>query len=154
MDEIIKITKKLVGDFNDNIGSTMDSKSITNTGQAKQSLRVEFDEKSVRSLGINYIEILNDGRPPGKFAPVDNITEWVRTKLGITEEKELKYVSFLVNRKIATEGTEIYKDKSKGLQIDERVKALTSALTFALPKAAKIDAQILLNKFKLKTKTI
>ena len=55
-----------------------------------------------------YVE---NGRRPGKFPPIDNILEWVKTKPQLArpnrlDRKELapKQLAFLVARKIATKG--------------------------------------------------
>lgn len=55
-----------------------------------------------------YVE---NGRKPGKFPPIDNILEWVKTKPQLArpnrlDRKEIsqKQLAFLVARKIATKG--------------------------------------------------
>jgi hypothetical protein len=100
------------------IKSVMSDKRIDNTKKTSGSIHKQSSENNLKILGYSPpIEQLEKGRPPGKFAPVEPIREWVRTKLGISDEKEIKSVGFLVNRKIAFEGTNIYIDNSKGLEL-------------------------------------
>jgi hypothetical protein len=53
---------------------------------------------------LNYVQPVDLGTKP-HFPPVEALIDWVRTKLGITNEKEARGVAFLVARKIAREGT-------------------------------------------------
>lgn len=62
------------------------------------------------SLAPHWKHVEN-GRRPGKFPPIDNILEWVKTKPQLArpnrlDRKELapKQLAFLVARKIATKG--------------------------------------------------
>ena len=58
-----------------------------------------------------YWKYVENGRRPGKFPPIDNILDWVKTKPQLTrpnrlDRKELapKQLAFLVARKIAAKG--------------------------------------------------
>ena len=148
MSEVLDITIKLVEDFNNDIKADIIGKNINDTGNAIQSLRVDFDTKrqTVQSVGADYIEILNTGRAPGKFPPVQAIREWVQSKLGVSEA-EANSVAYLVGRKIANEGTAIFKDKKKGLQIEDKVINLRVKLKEEIPKYAKADVLNTLRKF-------
>ena len=137
MNDILLHTAKLVKDFNDSIIKDLDTKRITNTGKAKQSLRVEVGLTNVRSLGIDYLLYLDQGRSSGKFPPVLKITEWVREKLKISNSRELKQVSYLVGRKISKEGTEIFKNKSKGIELDKKIDVLKFRIRTDIPTTMK-----------------
>jgi len=142
---------KALEDFNLSIKDDIFAKGLNNTGEAANSLKVvEIDQRHFQSVGSDYIEILDRGRGPGKFAPVDSIQEWVKTKLGITENKELKQVAFLVNRKLAREGSAIFKDHSKGLEIDKKIETLREKLIPELVAFEKANVIKELNKFQLK----
>ena len=52
-----------------------------------------------------YAGVMESGRRPGaKFPPVQAMLFWVKTRLGIEDEKLAKSVAFLVGRKIAKKG--------------------------------------------------
>ena len=102
-----------------------------NTGGAASSLEV----KGNQLLGNDYIYYLDQGRRPGRFPPVKNMIEWVNSKLGI-QGKEAKSIAFLVGRKLANEGSEIFKDKSKGIRLDELIDETLEELYKELPNEA------------------
>jgi hypothetical protein len=143
MSELLKNTAILVEDFNEKIKQDLDSKGIDNSRVASNSLRVVVNEKenSVQSRGVFYLEYLNRGRPPGKFPPPDVIKDWVITK-------PVDINPFLVGRKIAREGTEIFKNRSKGIEVDKKSQELLKELKEKAPKWAKQDLLIQLKQFK------
>ena len=146
MSELIKNTVKLVERLNEDIRQTLAAKKIDNTKEAANSLRIDVDEQRerVRSLGVFYIYFLDVGRKPGKFPPVDVIEEWARTK-------PVEANPYLVARKIAREGTEIYKNRSKGLELDKKRNRLQQEIREKAPKWAKEDVLI---HIKAQTKRI
>ena len=73
---------------------------------------------------------------------------WLKNKLGITDEPTLKSVAYAINLKIKNEGTGIYKDNSKGLEIDDKIKTLNEKLTEDLRVFAIADIKRQLNKFQ------
>lgn len=79
-----------------------------NTGSAADSLFYRWDGKRlVIGSTWKYITVLEDGRRPGKFAPPDQILNYVETKIkpvGIST----KSLAFLINRKLKEEGSIIY----------------------------------------------
>ena len=108
-------------EFNSDIRVRLREKGINNTGAASESLRVQRTEKGAASMGNDYIYFLEYGRGSGKFPPVTAMRDWVRTKLGVTEPKEVNRIAYLVGRKIATEGTAIHNDRKKGIQLYELI---------------------------------
>lgn len=68
-------------------------------------------ELMVRVVNIEeYGPVLEGGRRPGKrFPPVFAIQLWVKRVLGISDEKEIRSVAFLVGRKIARHGSDRHK---------------------------------------------
>ena len=128
------------------IADRLESKNINNVGTASSSLKVESTENSLKIKGVGYIRFLDVGRRPGKFAPPEVIQEWVRTKLGITEPKENKSVAFLINRKLKVEGSRIYLDNSKGLQLKEIVEMGKNLIQEAIPRKMKIKITSQINK--------
>lgn len=144
-----QIIEKNLNEFNQSIRDEFIRKRINDTGEASDSLRiVSRGENTFASVGSDYIEVLDKGRGAGKFAPVQNIQDWVRTKLGITDDKEVKQIAFLVNRKIKNEGTAIFKDNSKGLEIDAKIEVLNNNLVEDLRVFAIADVKKQLNLFQ------
>ena len=84
------------------------------TGQLRASGRVQKvagDENAI-DVGFfsqdtqgGYAFFVEYGRKAGKFPPVDYITQWVRKKLRVIDEKLAKGIGFVIARKIAKSGT-------------------------------------------------
>jgi len=134
MSELLYNTEKLVEQFNQSIRDDLSSKGIDNTQEAANSMRIEVNERknSVTSYGIFYMYYLDKGRAPGRFPPVDVITEWA-------VNKPVEISPYLIGRKIAREGTEIFKNSSKGIELDKKRKALLDELNREAPRWAKQD---------------
>lgn len=146
------IILKHLGKFNESLKDELVRKNINDTNNAMDSLREEQkDEKTFQSIGSDYVEFLDRGRRPGSFAPVANIQDWVKSKLGITDEIQMKQIAFLVNRKIAKEGTAIFKNNSKGLEIDEKIPKFREKLVDELKNFAVVDVKKKLDLFKTKS---
>ena len=167
MNNVISNIAREVEKFNDSIRKDLDSKNINNTTEASNSLRVEYGEDFVRSIGIFYLEFLDRGRYPvgygiggkkktgsqssGKKSNFYNaISKWAAQKLGITDEKENKKATFAIMNKINKVGTEIYINKKKGIEIDNKIEALTIAVNEAIRQTAKVEVKRLLDEFKKK----
>lgn len=137
-DEVIQ---KHLNKISDAIKATMSQKGLSATGAAQDSLEVDGN----KLLGNDYIYYLDKGRKPGTFPPVDNIRDWVRDKLGITEEKEINQIAYLVGRKIKNEGTEIFKDNSKGIELDSIIEKEMEELMNDISDQAKVEAKTYLS---------
>lgn len=133
-----KLTAKHLNRLKDRIKETFLIKNLNDTGGAVNSLEVIESENAL--VGNDYIYFLDQGRRPGSFPPVDNIREWVRNKLNVSD-KEVNGVAYVVGRKIANEGTEIYKDKSKGLQLDDLIEDMLKNLYADIPNEVEIEAK-------------
>ena len=145
---IEKVTLKQLRKFNNSIRGDLSKKDINDTKQASRSLvEKKKSDKLYVSIGVDYLEILNRGRRPGKYVPHDVLEAWVERKLGITDEDERKSATFAINQKIKKEGTNIHQDRSKGVQVEKKIKVLRRDLVKALPAAAKFEALQVLNKF-------
>lgn len=124
------------------IKSDLSSKGIDNSKQASNSLRVEIKESENKVIlwGVDYLEVLNKGRGPGKFPPINEIKLWV-------ESKPVDISPYLVARKIAREGTRIFKDNTKGIQLEDKVINLRNELKKKIPYYAKEKVLNKLRKF-------
>lgn len=127
-----KITAKHLDQLKSRIADTLAAKGIDNTGEASASLEVSGNQL----LGNDYLYYLDQGRKSGKFPP--SLMGWIRTKLGL-EGKEAKQVDFLVRRKISREGTEIYKNRANGIELDSLVSEMLENLVKDVGEAAKVE---------------
>ena len=141
--------------FNEQIRSRLDRKRITDTGQAKKSLRIQDNSTAkaykYQSIGIHYLEFTNKGRAYGKRPPIYAIEKWVKSKLRLSG-KQAKSAAFAVANKIAEEGTRIFKQNKLGIELDELTKELTEKLTKELSKSTKFEIEQKLNFWYNKAK--
>lgn len=147
--EIIPSIVKEVELFNESIKDALDSKNISNTGEAARSLYVDWGENWVKSIGIFYLEFLDTGRGPGKFPPIEPIIRWAQNKFGV-DENEAKGIAFVVARKIANLGTEIYLNKGNGIELEKKIITLREKLNEVIKESAKFEIKQKLNEFKLR----
>lgn len=105
------------------------AKGITASGRSSDSLAYGTDSTGGQLTGSNYFYWQIVGRKPGKFAPPEAIEQWIRDK-GITPEGRttVKQLAFLINRKMATKGTDIFIGKRSGLSFDQIVDKNMSIL--------------------------
>lgn len=118
MNEENKILVSSGEEFVKQLRSQFDSKGLNDTEKAKDSISFKVKDNKLSIDGLLRVVVLVTGRKGGKFPPVDLIRGWVERKLGITDEKERNNVAFLISRKIAQEGTDIFTGKAKGLEIE------------------------------------
>jgi len=92
------------------VESNVVGRTPVNTGFLRQSIghrmrgtpgAIEGEVVSIAS----YAAPVEYGRKPGKWPPRDAIEYWVRRKLKITNDAEVRSVAFLIARKIGTKGT-------------------------------------------------
>lgn len=131
-----ELTQKHLENLKKNIQQAMSSKGLDNSGQASQSLEVDGN----KLLGANYIYYLDQGRRPGKFPPIRSIQDWILNKLGLDAYGKDKGIAYLVGRKISNEGTDIFKNRAKGIQLDELVDDMLNELYKELPDEVAAEA--------------
>lgn len=88
------------------------------------SMRSEVDGTGGKLYAASHLKYLIYGRGPGKFPPPDAMVEWVADNpAALDRAKEVyKYITeqslaFLIGRKIAREGTDIYTGKKPGIDL-------------------------------------
>ena len=86
------------------------TKDLVNSGQYLNSLTTEVrgtrtNFRGILTPGAAHGYYVEHGRRPGKAPPPDAIQLWVRRKLGINDDREVKSVAFLIGRAIAERGT-------------------------------------------------
>ena len=87
-------------------------------------LRFETDEQAGLLFAPFYVPFLIYGRGPGKFPPPDAMTAFVESNPDMLARarETFKYLTaqqlgFLIGRKIAREGTDIYSGKKPGIDL-------------------------------------
>ena len=110
-------TEKILFDeftsIKEDIISLYDNRGRRASGDFANEMEVEVDGLTVRLLGAAHSEYVVEGRGPGKFPPIDRIEKWIEDKgIAATIEGEITVSSlaFLIARKIAREGTEVWKE--------------------------------------------
>ena len=73
---------------------------------------------------------------------------WVKTKLGITNEKRSLSIAYAVAEKIKALGTEIFLNPNKGIELDEKIKELRARLNKEIGLGAKLEITQRLDRFK------
>ena len=115
-----QILEDIGNELIEEIRKRMSDKDLNNTGTASRSLNSKVTDTKLQIKGERYIGALDECRSPGRFPPVDAIRNWVAQKLGISGN-ENNSIAYLIGRKIANEGTSIYQDKSKGIELESIV---------------------------------
>lgn len=147
MNNQIEAAIKEVEKFNNSIRDALDSKNISNTGEAANSLFVDYGENFVRSIGIFYLEFLDTGRGPGKYVPIKPLQDWAKQKFGIGEKESLS-IAFAVSEKIRQLGTEIFLHHGEGIELSEKIITLRENLRIALRESTVFTIKQRLNRFK------
>ncbi len=138
--------------FNQAIKDDLDSKNFTDTGRAKNSLRIEVDKQNqkVSSIGAHYIEFLNRGTGVWKGDEEINVNllAYILEKTGWYERKvtNKKISVWAIAHSIVTKGNRVHRDIRKGIELEEKVKELTQNLTKRLAKAAAKRVLVQLNE--------
>lgn len=78
--------------------------AVTASGDLAKSVRYEVDSTGLRVYALDYILYVNDGRRPGKVPPREAIKSWIEEK-GLTFDIPINSLAFLIQRKIAKQGT-------------------------------------------------
>lgn len=88
------------------------------------SFRFEVDEISGTFWAADYLKYLVTGRGPGKFPPPTKMLDWVQANPDVLERAKQTYrhltaegLAFLIGRKIAREGTDIFQGKKQGIDL-------------------------------------
>lgn len=112
MEELIK---KLLEDIKSDLIQDQAAKGLIASGASSSSLEVTKDGELLGAESF-YYQIY--GRAPGKFPPIQNILDWIEAKR-IQTDISKKSLAFLIARKIAKEGTRIYRGEAPGLDFDK-----------------------------------
>jgi hypothetical protein len=92
------------------------AKAITASGHSGQSLQIYVTNDGARLVGASYFRQQVEGREPGEFPPMEDIIDWVKRKIR-NIDISVESLAFLIARKIAKYGTDIYQHKRQPLAI-------------------------------------
>jgi ethanolamine ammonia-lyase small subunit len=88
------------------------------------SFRKEIGDEFGRLYSAHYMRYLILGRGPGKFPPPDKMLKFVQDNPQILESARQTYaniteegLAYLIGRKIAREGTRIYRGEKEGIDL-------------------------------------
>jgi|SRR5690606_34384146 len=79
------------------------------TGEWRSSLNVRSEGETGIIRGRKYTEQLVWGRKPGAMPPIAPLERWAQAKLGLSGT-QARSAAFAIAKKIANEGTNIYKE--------------------------------------------
>jgi len=115
-----ELIEKLLNNIKSEIIQSQYDKGMVTTGESAASLQVTVSQFSGELSGSKSFIFQEFGRGPGKFPPMDNIIKWVEAK-GL-EGTTVRGLAYVIARKIAREGTRIFRDKSLGIPIETIIK--------------------------------
>jgi hypothetical protein len=99
-------------------------------------------------LANEYTKQLVNGRPEGKFPPLEDIKRWIIEK-GIQSEIPISSLAFIIARKISEEGTKYYKqggtDLVDAIVTPERIQSIIDKVGVSLTNSF---ASVLVNELK------
>lgn len=124
--KIEEFVRKKLEEINELIKEDMKIKGLDASGTASKSLNVRQRGLVLSSVGADYFEYINRGRPPGKYPPLEAIERWV-------DFKDPTISAFAVARTIAKKGTRIYRNRSLGIELEKKNKALTESMNKEFP---------------------
>ena len=86
------------------------------------SLEHKEDNEGGQLIGADYIKYLIFGRSPGKFPPPDKMLDFVNSNPEILASAKQQFdnitakgLAFIIGRKLAREGSDIYQGKKQGI---------------------------------------
>ena len=122
------------------------SKKIYASGKSAQSLYIQEVKNGGQLVGEDYFQQQITGRKPGKFPPIKPILKWIDDK-GLSLNKITKKgLAFIIARKIADKGTDIYKKKRDGLDVKGIIDETEPILKDQLIKSGKIEIKTAIAK--------
>ena len=119
-DDFINVVEGWAFERTEQLKDDIKNKSVTkfgavnSSGRLAKSVRFKVTDKKLIVEADDYIYQIEHGRKPGKFPPRQVILDWIHEK-PIPSDISEKSLAFLIGRKIAKEGTEIYKQGGSGL---------------------------------------
>lgn len=100
------------------------------------SFRIEANEEGGSLYGADYFKYLVYGRGPGKQPPPDAMLKFVESspETQAWTDSEKRSLAYVIGRKIAMEGTEIYAGRRAGIDLLGIIEKSTDELLQTLAK--------------------
>lgn len=114
-------------------------KRIAASGKSARSLDIQEVQTGGQLVGNDYFQQQITGRKPGKFPPIQPIMDWIDSKNLSFQKITKKSLAYIIARKIAKSGTDIYRKKREGLGITKIVDDTLPILKDQLIAAGKIE---------------
>lgn len=108
-DVVLQEVDKLLNDFTDRVFALSqenlisDGKIDTGTLFKTANVKREFLDKEIIYPAL-YADFVEYGREPGTMPPPEALYNWVRRKLGVTNEAEIRSVAFAIAQAIKDRG--------------------------------------------------
>lgn len=115
-----ELIEKLLNNIKSDITENQYGLGMIASGASASSLEVVAGDNSGSLLGSNYFHFQEFGRGPGKFPPRDSIEAWIEAKR-ITPPNEwtVRGFAFVIARKIAYQGSAIFRGEKQGLPVSQ-----------------------------------
>jgi len=120
------------------IVADQDEKGIRSSGESAKSLVIQDLRAGGQLVGSDYFQQQIAGRRPGKFPPIDAIMDWIDRKSIDFEGITKKSLAFVIARKIARRGTDIFQKKRSALDVRSVANEYEPALQESFVKAGRI----------------
>lgn len=120
------------------IRQSMEDLNLNASGETSESVKFNITRDTLRVTADENFVFIQDGvgRGPGKFPPIDKIKDWIGNK-NIQSDLSLNSLAFLIGRKIANEGTAIFRKERPGVNLKA---ILNNSLQITLTKFEKAIA--------------
>lgn len=128
-------------------------KGLVSSGESARSLVIVDADRKSELQGSSYFQQQITGRRPGKFPPIQPIMDWIESKGLDLEGITKKSLAFIIARKIARKGTDIYQGKRDGIDLKGIVKKYQPTYKEDLVKAGKIEIKTAIRKALSKGQT-
>jgi hypothetical protein len=110
--------EKLLEGIRKDINKDQAVKGIRASGKSAESQEIYMSPAAGRLVGDASFHEQVKGRRPGAFPPIADIRAWIDTKGIDPQDISKDSLAFLIARKIARRGTDIYLGKRPGLDLD------------------------------------
>lgn len=118
------LTAEIIHTYLDKVVEGLKADAATKNQKIPQQFRIVAEDESGQLYGADYFKYLVVGRGPGKFPPVDKMRDFVDAHPEMLEDAKKRFknitrnsLAYLIGRKIATKGTDIYTGKKPGIDM-------------------------------------
>lgn len=133
--------------FKENLQNVLQQRNLIDTKKAFESLRVESGSNYVRLIGVDYLEFLDRGSRPWSDKSPKSVKKlgYILQVSGWAERKGVN--PYAVASVIVKKGSQIFRGKRAGIELDELIKDFQKDLNEAIRTASLIEIKRGLNKF-------